>query len=579
MKTKRSIDPFTVEVIKRALVSAAEQMFAALGRTSKSSVIYEVLDYGCAITDAKARMIAQANGIPPFIGVLTDAVADAVAKFGLDGLEAGDIVITNDPYMGGATHQNDVVLLMPIFYEGRPILFAANKAHWNDIGGKDPGSWSPSATNIYQEGLQFPVVKLFERGKEVRGIVDILARNGRIPDMTLGDMRAQAASLQVAAKRVVQICDKYGLETVLESIEVYLEQGRKLALDELKKLPKGQFSAEEWIDDDGLGGDPVLVKVKVTIQDDAFIIDYTGTAKTCPGPINAPLSVVLSTAKFAYKAVVSPHADPNEGFFAPLKVIVPEDTVFNPKRPAPVSTYWESNSYAGDVVWKALANVIPERITAGHFLSVCGSIVSGIDDSTGEWFFSVEPNAGGWGAGKGKDGENGLVCSADGETYVLSVEVAETRYPLIVGQFALNIQNGGHGQWRGGFGLVKDYRMTNSKTFVTASCGRNRFPPWGLAGGHDGTQNLAAVLTTDGRVEERGRFSSRELKKGDIARFVTGMAGGYGNPHNRDPQAVLDDVADGYVTLKTAEEVYGVAIVGDPPHVDHAATARLRGGA
>lgn len=574
---KRTIDPFTVEVIKRALISAAEQMFASLGRTSKSSVIYEVLDYGCAITDAKARMIAQANGIPPFIGVLTDAVADTIDKFGLDGLGEGDIIIVNDPYMGGATHQNDVVLVMPVFYDGRPIMFAANKAHWNDIGGKDPGSWSPSATDIYQEGLQFPAVKLFKGGKEVQGIIDILARNGRIPEMTLGDMRAQAASLQVAAKRIIQICDKYGLETVLESIEVYLEQGRQEALAQLKSLPKGVFTAEEHIDDDGLGGDPVLVKVKVTITDDEFIVDYTGTGKTARGPINAPLSALMSTAKFAYKAVVSPHGDSNEGLFAPLKVIVPEDTVFNPKRPAPVSTYWESDSYAGDVIWKALADVMPNRITAGHFLSVCGTIVSGIDDKTGEWFFSVEPNAGGWGAGKGKDGESGLVCSGDGETYVLSIEVAETRYPMIVDQFALNIADGGHGQWRGGFGLVKDYRITNSKAFVTASFGRNKFPPWGLAGGMSGTPNLVEVHTSDGKVEQRGRFSNEELSKGDMVRFITGIGGGYGDPKKRDPQAVLGDVINGYITPESAREVYAVALVGNPPTIDEVETRRLRG--
>lgn len=576
MTLNHSIDPFTVEVIKRALISAAEQMFAAFGRTSKSSVIYEVLDYGCAITDAKARMIAQANGIPPFIGVLTDAVQEVINKYGLDGLNEGDIFILNDPYMGGATHQNDVVLVMPIFYRGAPIMFAANKGHWNDIGGKDPGSWSPSATDIYQEGMQFPAVKLFSQGEEVRDIVDIIARNGRIPEMTLGDMRAQAASLQVAADRVASVCDKYGLDTVLESVEVYLEQGKQAALEELKKLPKGEFAAQEYIDDDGLGGDPVPVQVKVTITDDKFVVDYTGSGKTCRGPINAPLSALISTAKFAYKAVVSPHADANEGVFAPLEVIVPEDTVFNPKRPAPISTYWESDSYAGDLIWKALADAMPDRITAGHFLSVCGTIVSGIDDDTAEWFISVEPNAGGWGAGVGKDGENGLVCSGDGETYVLSVEVAETRYPLVVDQFALNITNGGHGQWRGGFGLVKDYRITNSKAFVTASFGRNKFPPWGLAGAMDGSANLVEVRTIDGEIERRGRFSNRELGRGDVVRFITGIGGGYGDPMKRDPQAVLNDVIDGYITQEIAEKVYGVVVVGNPLEIDVRATEHLR---
>lgn len=578
MRANRTIDPFTVEVIKRALISAAEQMFVAFGRTSKSSVIYEVLDYGCAVTDAKARMIAQANGIPPFIGVLTDAVSEVLTKFGLGGLSEGDVIILNDPYMGGATHQNDVVLVMPVFYEGEPIMFAASKGHWNDIGGKDPGSWSPDATEIYQEGLQFPAVKLFEKGEEVQGIVDILTRNIRVPEMILGDMRAQAASLQVAANRIIQICNKYGLDTVLESVEIYLEQGHQEALEELKTLPKGEFKAQEYIDDDGLGGDPVLVQVKVTITDDAFIVDYTGTGKTCRGPINAPLSALISTAKFAYKAVVSPHGSPNEGLFMPLRIIVPEDTVFNPKRPAPVSTYWESDSYAGDVIWKALADAVPHRVTAGHFLSVCGTTVSGIDDRTGEWFFSVEPNAGGWGAGRGKNGENGLVCSGDGETYVLSIEVAETRYPFVVDQYALNVADGGHGQWRGGFGLIKDYRITNAQAYVTASFGRNKFPPWGLAQGKDGTPNYVEVRTTDGTVERRGRFSKEVLGKGDIVRFYTGTGGGYGDPRQRDPQAVLDDILDGYLSPEIAERVYGVAVTGEPLRLDMERTKTLREG-
>lgn len=576
--TTRTTDPFTVEVIKRALISAAEQMFVALGRTAKSSVIYEVLDYGCALTDASGRMIAQANGIPAFIGVLGDAVRDVLDKYGLDGLEDGDIVITNDPYMGGATHQNDAVLVMPIFYDGRPVMFAAGKAHWNDVGGKDPGSWSPNATDIYQEGIQFPVVRIFNHGVENRDIVDILARNGRIPEMTLGDMRAQAASLRVAAKRVQQICDKYSLDTVLEAVEVYLKQGRQEALTELKKLPKGEYTAEEYIDDDGLGGDPVLVKVKVTITDEAFVIDYTGTGKTCRGPINSPLSVLLSTAKFAYQAVVSPHAASNHGFFSPLRVVVPEDCVFNPIRPAPVSTYWESASYAGDVVWKALAEAIPDRIPAGHFLSVCGTTVCGIDDDSGEWFFSVEPNAGGWGAGRGKDGEHGLVCTSDGETYILSIEVAETRYPFLVDQFGLNTADGGHGRWLGGRGLIKDYRITNSEARVTASFGRSSFPPWSLAGGTEGSPNLVEIRREDGSIERRGRFSNETLKRGDVVRFVTGSGGGYGDPVERAPERVLEDVLDGYIGVEAAREVYGVAISGDPLRVDGAETARLREG-
>lgn len=571
-----SVDLFTVEVIKRALVSAAEQMFVALGRTAKSSVIYEVLDYGCAVVDRAGRMVAQANGIPPFIGVLTDAVRDVLAKF-RGRIRPGDVFMTNDPYMGGATHQNDVVLVAPVFFDGELVMFAASKAHWNDVGGKDPGSWSPSATDIYQEGIQFPVVRLVSASEEVEDIVEMVSRNVRAPELTLGDMRAQAASLHVAARRVAELCGKFGVEAVLEAIEISIDQGRHLALAELRSLPHGVYEAEEFIDDDGLGGDPVPVHVRVTLSDDEFIVDFTGTGKTCAGPINCPLSVLISTVKFAYQSVLSPHAAPNEGFFAPLRIVVPEDTVFNPKRPAPISTYWESDAYSGDVIWRALAAALPDRIPAGHFLSVCGTTVSGISDDTGEWFFSVEPNAGGWGAAAGKDGESALVCTNDGETYILSAEVAETRYPLLVEQFALHAANAGDGARRGGLGIVKDYRIRNSRASVTASFGRHLYPPWGFAGGHDGSPNGVEVYYPDGRIDRRGRLSGEIMPAGTLVRFITGTGGGYGEPMTRSPEDVRVDVENGYVSREAADSVYGVVLRGDPVAVDVRATERRRG--
>jgi N-methylhydantoinase B len=575
----RRTDPFTVEVIKRALISAAEQMFVSLGRTAKSTVIYEVLDYGCAVIDSQGRMVAQANGIPAFIGVLTDAVRDVLRKFGPQDMRPGDVFMCNDPYMGGATHQNDIVLILPIFVDGRLVLFAASKAHWNDVGGKDPGSWSPTATDIFQEGIQFPAVRLVCEGTEVRDIVDIVTRNVRAPELTLGDMRAQAASLHVAARRIGELCGKFGLDAVLDAIDISLEQGRREALSELQTLPHGVYEAEEFIDDDGLGGDPVPVRVRVTITDREFVVDFTGTGGTCAGPINCPLSVLLSTVKFAYQSVLSPHAAPNEGFFAPLSVVVPEDTVFNPRRPAPVSTYWEAAAYAGDVIWRALSAALPSRIPAGHFLSVCGTTVSGQHDATGAWFFSVEPNAGGWGAALGKDGESGLVCTADGETYVLSAEVAEAKYPFLVERFALHEAGEGHGQWRGGLGIVKDYRILNSSARITASFGRSRFPPWGLAGGQEGSPNRVEVTYPDGRMETRGRFSNELAPAGTLVRFITGTGGGYGEPKDRDAERVLDDVANGYITRQDAEAVYGVALTAEPLSIDWARTKRLRGGA
>lgn len=570
------IDPFTVEVIKQALISAAEEMFISLGRTSKSPVIYDVLDYGCAITDGTGRMIAQANGIPPFIGVLTYAVRDTIDKFGLDGFDNGDVVIINDPYMGGATHQNDVVLVMPIFHHGEIVMFAVTKAHWNEVGGKDPGSWTPSATEIYQEGIQFPAVKIVKNGEEDEEIIEILRRNVRTPEMTLADMRAQVASMKVADRRINKVLEKYGYGTVEGAIEASLEQGKKEALRELSELPKGEFTAEDFIDDDGITDEPIPVKVRVKITDDKFLVDFTGSGGTTQGPINSPLSSTWGSCKTAFKAVVSPHAHPNEGFFAPLEVIAPDDTVFNPKRPAPISTYWEAASYVGDLVWKALAEAVPDRITAGHFLSVCATNTIGVDEETGKQFIFAEPNAGGWGAGKGKDGESGLVCSGDGDTYVLSIEVAETRYSIIVDQFALNITDAGHGKYRGGFGIIKDYKAVNDEIKVTASFGRSKFAPWGIDGGGKGSPNYVEMHHNDGEVLKRGRFSTHPLSEGEFARFYTGTGGGYGDPMKRDPEKVLSDVLDDYISLDIAREVYGVVIDPETMTINKEKTQQLR---
>lgn len=553
-------DPFTLEIIREQLIAAAEESFIALGRSSQSPIIYEVLDYACAITDHSGDIIAQANGVPGFLGTLTFAVKAILEKFPAESIVPGDVFMNNDPYRGGGNHLSDVALIAPIFYEDTLVAFAVNKAHWTEVGGMAAGSWTTDSTEIYQEGLQFPAIRLYQGGEIIQSLVDLIAANVRTPEATLGDMFAGVASLRRAEKRVIEICQQYGLSAVQESIRSSLDQGEVLARRALATLPKGEFSAEEWMDDDGLSDTPVYVCVKVTITNDAFVADFTGSSPQVPGPINCTRTRLQSACRTIFKAITDPSTPVNDGWFRPVEIICPEGTVFTAQRPAPVSTYWETGAYAVDLLWQALFPVLPDRLTAGHHLSVCGTLIAGFDEA-GERFILVEPQAGGWGAGATKDGENGLVPVGDGETYVIPVEVCETRYPLLVDQYTFNQTPAGHGRYRGGLGLIRDYRLLADEALLTTTFGRHKYPPWGANGGGDGSPNGVEVFVA-GESEPmlwRGKIARHVIRRGDVARMVTGGGGGYGDPKERPEDEILEDLKNGYISMNTAIEVYGLS--------------------
>ncbi|MEM2872241.1 MAG: hydantoinase B/oxoprolinase family protein [Candidatus Caldarchaeum sp.] len=554
----KGIDAFTLEVVKNSLIAVAEEEFIAFGRTSKSPVIYEVLDYAVAITNNKGELVAQANGVPGFLGVLDLAVKDCIAKYGLNGFSDGDIIITNIPYSHG-THLNDVTLISPVLYDGEVVAFSVNKGHWSEVGGMRFGSWTTDSTEIYQEGLQFPLLKLFKAGEPDRDLFELIRTNVRTPDMTLGDMEAQAAALRLGSRRIAQLCEKYGSSTITKAMEAIIKEGEERAYLELLRLPHGTFEAEDYIDDDGLSDNPVYVKARVTVSDDSFTVDYTGSSPQAKGPINSPYSMTVAAAKVMFKAITDPQSPANEGAFRPVKVIAPEGSVFHPKPPAPVATFWEAGSFAAELIWKALAPHVPDKLTAGHFLSVCATIMGGVDDRTGNPFAIVEPQPGGWGAGYNKDGESGMVCSLDGETYIMSNEVIEVRYPIRVEQYSLNLRDKpGAGKFRGGHGIIKDYRVVNSHAIFTASFGRSKFPPWGMSGGGRGTPNYFIIYRRGARPLKTRKAAAVRLQRGDLVRLVTGGGGGYGNPRERDRQLVLEDVRNGYITPREALSTYGV---------------------
>lgn len=558
---KNEVDPFTLEIIKEGLLAVGDEMFVTMQRTSMSTIIYEVLDYATGLTDAKGRLITQGNGVTLFLGTLDYGVRSVLDKFGEEGLKPGDIIVTNDPYEGGGTHLSDVTLIMPIFYKGKIIAFSANKGHWTEVGGMAAGSWTTNSTEIYQEGLQFPCIKIFNEGEPNQSLIDLIRANVRTPDMSIGDMYAQAASLRIAEKRFQELCEKHGDENVLAGVETLMNHSEQLVLQEIKKIPSGIYEASDFIDDDGVGNGPFEVKVKVIVDEDSITCDFTGSHPQVPGPVNSARTGLYSAARAVLISLTDPSIPANEGCFRPLKIICPDKTIFTCEKPASVSTYWETMMYAADLMWRAMAPVMPKKLPAGHFLSVCGVVLSGIHPDTGELFILVEPQAGGWGAGEDKDGENGLVCVGDGETYIIPIEVCETRYGVLVDRYGYDITEGGEGRYRGGRGLVRDYRITSEEAWYTGTFGRYKFLPWGMNGGNKGSKNYTKMIFTDDRQPEVfGKAAQYHMKKGDVASLITGTGGGHGDPMKRPVEMVIEDLKNGYITPEIAEKGYGVTV-------------------
>ena len=553
------INPYTLEIIKSSLTAIGDEMFSALRRTSMSPIIYETLDYSVGVTDRAGDMIAQGNGTTVFLGMIDSLVKDVLAKFGpADDIHPGDMFISNDPYQGGGTHLSDVALVKPVFYRDELVGFTVNKAHWVDVGGKVPGSFTPDSTEIFQEGIQIPAVKVMARGEPVEGVLDILQANIRLPQDSMGDFWAGVAANNVGETRLLGLFEKYGREAVFLAMEELLDYGERMIAIELKKLPQGTFYAEDWIDDDGHGDDPLKVCARIDISEDRFKVDFTGTAPQAMGPINHSRTGLVSAVRTVFKALTNPQIPANSGCFRAIEIICPDETLFTAKRPAPTSIYWETMLYVEDLIWQALAEYIPDRLPAGHVLSVCANILSGVHPETNEPIILVQPLVGGWGAMHNRDGQNGQFSVADGETYNIPIEIIEARYGVHVERYQFHNEDGGAGKFRGGKGLYFDIRIRSDKhAYFTGSFGRSKFPPWGIRGGQSGSSNYVQVIRSGkdtGQKEIYAKPARVLLKNGDVVRMVTATGGGWGDPKQRSREKVLDDLKNGYVTVEQAPQ-------------------------
>ncbi|MCY4155412.1 MAG: hydantoinase B/oxoprolinase family protein [Gammaproteobacteria bacterium] len=549
-------DRYTSEIIANALVAAGDEMFGALRRSSMSPIIYEALDYSVGITDANGELISQGVGTTVFLGMIDSLVKDIIAKFGDGCIRPGDVFISNDTYAGGSTHLSDIAIVSPVFYEGILIAFTVNKAHWTDVGGMAPGSFTTNSTEIFQEGLQLPFVKIIAQGEKMDGIFDILQANIRFPEASLGDFWAGVAANRVGETRILSLVKKYGPEVVVAAMQALLEYGERMTRAELAKLPKGEFHAEDFIDDDGIGGDPIPVSVKLTITDDKFIADFSGAPPQVLAPINCARHGLVSAARIIFKAVTNPQIPANSGCFRPLEVICPERTIFTVERPGPCSTYWETMLYVKDLIWKAMAELVPDRLSAGHLLSVCANTMELKHPKTGARTLFVQPLVGGWGAANFRDGDRGQFCIADGETYNIPVEIQELKHGVHIRQYALHNEDGGEGEFRGGNGCYLDYEITGEEAYFTGSFIRKKFLPWPCAGGRQGSANYIHILRADGTEEKYGKVTRVRLQKGDVVRCVTATGAGWGDPGRRSAAMIKEDLRNGYITAAQADRFY-----------------------
>lgn len=545
-------DPITLEIIQNSLQATADEMFAAMKKTAMSSIIYEVLDMGTGILDATGRLASSGAGIPAFIGVLDKAVQVLVRKFaGAGEVAPGDVFITNDPYYGGVTHLNDLVVAMPVFAEGRLIAWTANIAHNSDVGGTYPGSLSMEATEIFQEGLRLPAIRMIAKGEPIAAVFDIIKVNSRMPDYIEGDLWAAIASVRIGARRLTELAGKYGVETFENAMDSFMDFGEQVSYRELAKLPHGTFELTEEQDDGR------LYNAKITISATEFVVDLRDNPEQDTGPTNTSRDGVMVCAQMIFKSLTDPYSPANEGSFRPIRLLTAEGTVFHAREPAPLGFYFETEVRVYDLLWRCLAPVVPERLAAGHFSSICGTFIGGIHPDTGRQYTIIEPQIGGWGASRGHDGNSGIFSGFHGETYNCPAEISEARNGLIVDRMELNTAPGGEGEFTGGRGIRMDYRIRRDGSFLTAGYTRAKVLPWGLDGGHEGSPNFVEVLRTDGGQERYAFASGVTVNKDDVIRIHTGAGGGIGDPRKRDRAAVEDDIRNGFITAENAAEIYG----------------------
>ncbi len=574
---KPKVDPVTQEIVRNLLIAILDEGEINLSRTAFSPIIYEVKDYCVGLLDREGRTIAQSRGgIPTFMADLGEPVRDGIAIYGLDGFDPGDVLLMNYAAVCGQ-HLNNVVVYVPVHWKGEVIGFAATRAHWTDVGGRVAGSFSTDTTEIFQEGLQLRSIKIHKKGKPDEELMRVIRHNIRFPDLSFGDMAAQIAACTLSAQRYQEMLEKYSWEVIEACIHTIWDQSEAFVRRQIASLPDGRFTANSYLDDDGVVFDKILpVAVAVTIAGDTMEIDFTGTAPQSRGPMNAGRSGGLAAARVAFKSAVVPNLPPNEGVFRALKVTLPEGTIISAVDNAALAQWNMPLKTVIDTIYWALSQCAPERVPAAHHCSQGMYSFFGKDHESGRRFSTLDTTLGGWGARPDADGFSPLKTVTHGDTRNVPVEVEEAFYPLLVERFAWRPDSAGPGKFRGGLGLHKIYRLRQEAEMVVAF-ERSKLAPWGLFGGGS-AQVGYAMIRQPGQAEGRRMYKGTAvpLEQGATVEFYSAGGGGRFPAWERPVGRVVEDVRQGYITAAGARAGYGVALDEVSLVVDETETARLR---
>ncbi len=567
------IDPITLEVVRNKLDAIADEMEITLLKSSHSAVVKEALDASAAIFDAEGRQIAQAAASPIHLGMIIPAVNRFVQKFPLESMRDGDVYVLNDPFDGG-THLPDIVMTMPVFEGDRLIAMVTAITHHQDMGGRSPGSTPVDATEIYQEGLRIPPMKLYDEGRLNTTLLEIVERNVRIPAVVIGDIYGQFAACHVGKQGVLSLAARLGADALAAYMHELLDRAERLTRGAIEAIPDGSYHFVDYLDNDGVNLDRLVrIEATITVSGSDLTVDFTGSDAQVAGPINCVPASTLSAVYYVLKVAIGREVPNNAGCYRPVRVVMPEGSIVNARLPAAVNSRSIVVRRIVDCMLGALTKAIPGKLPAasnGHPLVMS---IGGIDPADGHQYVTAEIAAGGMGARPSKDGLETIQTDTSNAQNI-PAEALELEFPIRVSYWRLREDSGGAGRFRGGLGFEKGFEVLRGTARISHRGERHLTAPWGLFGGGPGARSRS-VLRPQGKAEVQIRSKLEfTMDPGDFLDVWTTGGGGFGDPLERAPELVLADVLDRKVSVQAARSEYGVVIAGRV--VDETATASVR---
>ena len=567
-----TVDPITFELVRHGLNAVSNEMMITIQRTGRSPTTTQAFDFSASFMDERGDTLDQAVGVPLHMGTIPGAMKEVLAKFGGD-IAPDDVIILNDPYTGGM-HLPDIYCILPIYVGSTLFAFAVTVVHHIDMGGRAAGSMAHDSTEIYQEGLRIPPLKLFEGGKPNQTLVELIRQNVRPPEAVMGDLMGQVAACRMGERGILALVQEYGVETLKLYFEELREYSERVTRQKISQWPDGTYEYTDYIDEDGLDPDPIPIKATVHIHGDSLDVDFNGSAPQVRGAINCAFSQTVASTYVGIRSTMGVDIPNNQGCFRPIKVSAPEGTITNMRHPAPCAARGVTAFRIGDAVLGALAQAVPERVgAASEGGTSTGRFGFLLPDGKIKVFYDNVYGIGG--AVPTKDGASG-VASLNANLSNVSIEVVESQVPIRVRKYGLVPDTGGPGRYRGGQAMEREWEVLEPCNFTFRS-DRRRFPPYGLANGKAGAPS-ANVLNPEREATLLPTKVNMRLSQGDVFQHVSPGGGGHGDPWERDPDLVLRDWQDERVTAAHAREAYGVVLDIENRTVDWAATEELRNG-